>query len=119
MQNSLIVYGFENVFKRKDMFDPDESEAVLNYYASDVFLEFGFTSFSDFRDALQKAFTILNSAKIPVKNHMKIVFRDQNHQIYQDWKLSSLACHLLKINGALDNRNVVEYQIKMHSFFQD
>jgi hypothetical protein len=117
MQNSLIVYGLENIFKREDMFDNIENEAALNYYASDIFLEFGFTSFLDFQEALQKAFTILNSAKITVKNHMRIIFRDQNHQIYQDWKLSSLACHLLKINGALDNHNVVEYQIKMHSSF--
>lgn len=117
MQNSLIVYGIGNAFKEGDTYDDFESEAELSYYASDIFLEFGFASFLDFQEALHKAFSILNSAKIPLNNHMKLIFRDQNQEIYQDWKLSSLACHLLKINGALDNQNVVEYQIKTHSFF--
>ena len=117
MQNSLIVYSLENNFKQEDTFDDFENDAALSYYASDVFLDFGFVSSSDFQVALQKAFSILNSAKIPVNNHMRVIFRGQNHEIYQDWKLSSLACHLLKINGALDNKNVIEYQIKTHSFF--
>jgi hypothetical protein len=65
----LIVYGLENIFKRVDMFDNIENQVAL---------------------------TILNSAKILIKNHKGIIFGDQNHQIYQDWRLSSLACHLLK-----------------------
>jgi len=115
MQDSLIVFGLDAGFKQVDRFEDLIQEAILSYYASDIFREFGFSSFSDFQDALQKTLTILNKAKIPVTNHIRIIFRDENHQIFQDWKLSSLAYHLVKINGAIDNQNVVDYQIKMHS----
>lgn len=117
MQESLIVFGLDDGFKQLDRFEDLIQEAILSYYASDIFREFGFTSILDFQEALQKTSTILNKAKIPVAKHIRIIFRDQNHQIFQDLKLSSLAYHLVKINGAIENQNVVDYQIKIHSLF--
>ncbi len=115
MQKSVIIFGLEKGFKWMDTFENSPQEAILQYYASDIISEFGFSSISDFQDALQKTSKILNRAHIPVNNHVRVIFRDQDHQIYQDWKLSSLAYHLVKINGAIDNQNVIDYQIKMHS----
>lgn len=119
MQESLIVFGLDDGFKQVDRFEDLIQESLLSYYASDIIREFGFINISDFQEAIQKTSTILNKAKIPLTNHIRTIFRDQNHQIFLDWKLSSLAYHLVKINGGIENQNVVDYQIKMHSLLKD
>lgn len=116
MQKSLIVFndGFKPLGRLENLLN----EARLSYYASDIFMEFGFSSVLDFQEAVQKTFKVLNMAKIPTTEHIRIIFRDQNHQIFQDWKLSNLAYHLIKINGTIDNQNVVDYQIKIFSLLK-
>jgi hypothetical protein len=119
MQKSIIVFGTSDGFNLLDKFENLIQEAILKYYASDIFREVGFTCISDFQDALKKTSKILNRAKIPVNNHIRIIFRDQNHQIYQDWKLSSLVYHLIKINGNSDRQITVDNQIKMHFLYHN
>jgi hypothetical protein len=114
MRTTVVAFGFDQECTAFKDFKYRVQEAIQCYYASDVFDELRRTKQTTLEEALEKASKVLRVAQIPVQDHIRVIFRDQNHQIFRDWKISALACHLMKLNGDLENELVAKYQIALH-----
>ncbi|MEO9804959.1 MAG: hypothetical protein ABJF04_17005 [Reichenbachiella sp.] len=89
-------------------------ESYLVFYASDLLPELGYSELSELDEGLERAIAICESIHIPVEENIKLVFRDNHSQVYQDWKLSRLSRYLLMVNGRPTNPTVGQTQIDIY-----
>lgn len=115
MKASLIVYSWVQEPQGLTSFRHYLREASLRFYASEALHSMGYFTGDEFEEALHRTLSILTAADLPIQNHIRRTFRSEGDQIYQDWKLSSLALHVLKINGDPKNGQVAHYQLKTYS----
>ncbi len=88
-----------------------KSEALYLYYASELIGFFGFENEDEFNAALQRAFDACSAMQLSIDDNFLCVYRYAQNALLRDWKLSSLACYLIAINGNPGNRNVARAQL--------
>lgn len=115
MTAAITVYSWSQEPRGFVEFKDFLRDSALRYYASQILDDLGYTDMSQFVHALQRACTILDTALIPVEDHIRSTFRGGPDQIYQDWKLSELALYLLKVNGNPKSEQVALYQLSIYS----
>lgn len=115
MKASLIVYSWAQEPQGLKNFLHYLREASLRFYASETLHSMGYFTGNEFEEALRRTLSIFTATHLPIQNHIRKTFRSDGDQIYQDWKLSALALHLIKINGDPKNDQVAQYQLKTYS----
>jgi hypothetical protein len=86
-------------------------EMDLLYYASDIMEKLGCEEEEEIDSAIQRVVQVCQSLNIPMKRNFKRIYRYDGKKMTTDWKLSSLACYLLMINGNPCNPNVAKAQL--------
>ena len=86
-------------------------QAKLKYYASEVMEKLGYADKEDYTTTLNRTFQICNSLGIPIKQNFRQVYRTNGNKTSVDYKISSIACYLLVINGDPFNPNVAKAQL--------
>lgn len=115
MKVSLIVYSRPQEPLGLASFRNELRESSLRFYASELLFDQGYFDFHEFKEALKRTCSVLETNDIPIQENIRSTFRGENYQVYRDWKLSALALHLLKINGNPKNERVASYQLQSHS----
>ncbi|MEO9966651.1 MAG: hypothetical protein ABJF11_12715 [Reichenbachiella sp.] len=90
------------------------SQSYLIFYASDLLSDLGYSELSELNEGLARAVAICETVDIPVDENIKLVFRDNQAQLFQDWKLSRLSRYLLMVNGQPSNPTVGHTQVDMY-----
>ncbi|WP_299821956.1 hypothetical protein [uncultured Pontibacter sp.] len=85
----------------------------LTYYASDLVHLTGCESIDALGAALRRATEVCNCMHIPLRENFKVVFRPQNGELVQDWRLSPMAYMLLVLNSDAHNDVVAHLQVEM------
>lgn len=119
MKASVIVYSWFQESRGLVTFKNYLRESSLRFYASDLLFNLGYCDFNEFEEALKRTCSVLKTNDKSIQENVRSTFRGENHQVYRDWKLSTLALHLLKINGNPKNEHVAAYQIKLHSLLNE
>jgi len=115
MRASILIYSPTFEHKALSWFREIMQNSELRYYASDIFNSTGAQDFEEFRTAMNQACVVLQSVGIPLNRHIQTTFRGNSGQVFKDWKLSSLACFLIRINGNPLNRQVALNQIRAYN----
>ncbi|MBW7468996.1 hypothetical protein K0O23_18110 [Pontibacter aydingkolensis] len=85
----------------------------LTYYASDLMHLTGCASMDELGVALRRATEVCTCMHIPLRENFKVVFRPQNGEMVQDWRLSPMAYMLLVLNSEAHNDLVAHLQVEM------
>ncbi|WP_157716097.1 hypothetical protein [Roseivirga echinicomitans] len=115
MEASVLIFGFSEISEPLQRFRDQMQEVELRYYASDILEKNGYNNLGEFEKVLDRVQTILITAHVAMENHIRITFRGEFSQIYRDYKLSSLAYHLVRMNGSPQNQQVALYQIETYT----
>jgi hypothetical protein len=81
------------------------------FYASDLMEALDMDDIEEMSDAVTAAERACIALDIPIKFNFKKIFRVDENGIYEDWKLSHLACYLITINSDPVNPSVARAQI--------
>jgi hypothetical protein len=84
---------------------------VLRYYASDIMQQLGCDTPGEISGALNRAMKACAVIGISIEDNFKPVNRYDGERLMADWKLSSLACYLLVVNGDPCNPAVARAQL--------
>ena len=85
----------------------------LTYYASDLMHLTGCKSMDELGTALKRATEVCNCMHIPLRENFKVVFRPQDGELVQDWRLSPMAYMLMVLNADAHNDLVAHLQVEM------
>ena len=85
----------------------------LNYYASDLMHLTGCESMDELGTALKRATEVCTCMHIPLRENFKVVFRPQNGELVQDWRLSPMAYMLMVLNADAHNNLVAHLQVEL------
>ncbi|WP_230407019.1 hypothetical protein [Pontibacter cellulosilyticus] len=85
----------------------------LTYYASDLLHLTGCESMDELGTALRRATEVCTCMHIPLRENFKVVFRPQNGELVQDWRLSPMAYMLMVLNSNSQNDLVAHLQVEM------
>lgn len=86
-------------------------ELDLRYYASDIMESLDCEDSEEMNEAIARVLQVCHSLDIPLGKNFKRIYRYDGDRLCIDWKLSSLACYLLMINGNPCNPNVARAQL--------
>ncbi|MEJ8802295.1 hypothetical protein [Pontibacter sp. H249] len=89
------------------------ADQKLTYYASDLLALTGCKSMDELGIALKRATEVCNCMHIPLRENFKVVFRPQNGELLQDWRLSPMAYMLMVLNSDAQNDLVAHLQVEM------
>lgn len=81
-------------------------EEKPEYYASDISGKLGYTNKEDFDSTLARTLEVFSDLHLSAKKNCKQIFRFRDGEMVIDWKLSSLACYLMVLNGNPNNLNL-------------
>lgn len=85
----------------------------LTYYATDLMHLTGCESMDELGVALKRATEVCTCMHIPLRENFKVVFRPQNGEMVQDWRLSPMAYMLMMLNSNAQNDLVAHLQVEM------
>lgn len=91
----------------------------LNYLASELLDQLGYSEMDEITEVLERCFHSCISARVAIDDHFERIYLHEAMGLVIDWKLSSLACYLLAINGDPANPNVGRAQLFFISKMQD
>jgi alpha-D-ribose 1-methylphosphonate 5-phosphate C-P lyase len=91
-------------------------EQGLKYYAYDLYDLMHLNAYDELENAIARAIEICKTAHLPVRENFRIIFRDIDGDLVQDWKLSSVAYQLIIINGNPANNRVAATQVKIINY---
>lgn len=89
------------------------AEKELTCYASDLLQQHGCESMDELSLAIKRATEACNSMHLPLQENFKPVYRSQNGEVVQDWRLSPMAYMLMVLNADAKNDLVARTQIEM------
>jgi hypothetical protein len=81
------------------------------FYASELVEALELESYEDLEEAVIAAERACMALDIPIKYNFRKIFRVDENGIYEDWKLSHLACYLITINSDPGNPSVARAQM--------
>lgn len=85
----------------------------LTYYASDLLQLTGTENIEELSQALKRATEVCNCMHLPLRENFKVVYRSQNGEVVQDWRLSPMAYLLMVINSNSQSDLVAQIQVEM------
>ncbi|MDX5481990.1 MAG: hypothetical protein LPK07_09930 [Hymenobacteraceae bacterium] len=85
----------------------------LTCYATDLLQQRGCANMEELGLAIRRATEVCNSLHLPLQENFKVVFRSQNGEVVQDWRLSPMAYLLMVINSDANNELVAKMQVAM------
>ena len=85
----------------------------LTYYATDLMHLTGCESMDELGVALKRATEVCTCMHIPLRENFKVVFRPQNGEMVQDWRLSPMAYMLMVLNSNAQSDLVAHLQVEM------
>ncbi|PRY15621.1 hypothetical protein CLV24_102243 [Pontibacter ummariensis] len=85
----------------------------LTCYATDLLQQRGCASIEDLGRAVKRATEVCNSMHLPLRENFKVVYRSQNGEVVQDWRLSPMAYLLMVLNSDSQNDVVARMQVEM------
>ena len=89
------------------------AERNLKFYASDLLEKHGCQSREELGQAVKRATEVCSCMHLPLQENIKTVYRAQNGQVIQDWRLSPMAYMLLVINSDARNQLVAHLQVEL------
>ena len=85
----------------------------LTFYASDLLKLTGCEHMDELSQALKRATEVCNCMHLPLRENFKVVYRSQEGEVVQDWRLSPMAYLLMVINSNSQNDLVANMQVEM------
>ncbi|MFD2244860.1 hypothetical protein [Pontibacter ruber] len=89
------------------------AESHLTCYASDLIRCEGCRNFEELSQAVKRATEVCNCMHMPLQENFKVVYRSQNGEVVQDWKLSPVAYMLTMLNADARSNVVARLQVEM------
>jgi len=89
------------------------AERNLTYYASDLLDKQACRSREELSEAVKRATDVCSCMHLPLQENIKAVYRSQDGQVIQDWRLSPVAYMLLLINSDASNQVVAQLQLEL------
>ena len=89
------------------------AERNLTFYASDLLEKHGCQSREELGQAVKRTTEVCSCMHLPIQENIKTVYRSQNGQAVQDWRLSPMAYMLLVINADSRNQLVAQLQVEL------
>ncbi len=89
------------------------AERNLKYYASDLLEKHGCKNHEELDQAVKRATEVCSCMHLPLNENIKAVYRSQNGQVVQDWRMSPMAYMLLVINADSRNQLVAQMQVEL------
>jgi hypothetical protein len=89
------------------------AERNLKFYASDLLEKHGCQSREELGQAVKRATEVCSCLHLPLQENIKAIYRAQNGQLVQDWRLSPMAYMLLVINADSRNELVAHLQVEL------
>lgn len=96
-----------------DVFLDSVLERNLTFYASDLLDKHACQSHEELGLALKRACEVCSCMHLPLRENIKVVYREQDGQMVQDWKLSPMAYMLLLLNSDASNQVVAQVQVEL------
>ena len=109
----LITIEHTNLNSSLENFLDSLADKNLTYYASDLLQLTGCKSMDELGGALKRATEVCTCMHIPLRENFKVVFRPQNGELVQDWRLSPMAYMLMVLNSDAQNDLVAHLQVEM------
>jgi hypothetical protein len=109
----LMTIENVNLNSPLEQFIDNLADQNLAYYASDLLHLTGCENMNELGTALKRATEVCNCMHIPLRENFKVVFRQQNGELLQDWRLSPMAYMLLVLNSNSQNDLVAHLQVEM------
>ncbi len=83
----------------------------IRYYASDMMEYLGIKEEQEINSVVERALKACAAMDIPIEENFMCVYRSGGTGLIPDWKLSSLACYLVTINGDPANPKIARAQL--------
>lgn len=96
-----------------DDFLSNLQERNLTFYATDLLECEGCRNMDELGDAVRRATEVCTCMHLPLQENFKVVFRSNNGEVIQDWRLSPMAYMLLAINSDSSNQVVAKLQVEL------
>jgi hypothetical protein len=96
-----------------DNFVESLADSHLTCYASDLIMCEGCHTFDELSQAVKRATEVCNCMHLPLQENFKVVYRSQNGEVVQDWKLSPMAYMLTMLNADARSNVVARLQTEM------
>ncbi len=109
----LIDTNEVNRFKGLLEFIDAAIDSNMRHYASEIIELVEMGKEEELRGAMMRAQEACRVMDIPLENHFKKIFRDAEHSVVCDYKLSPLAFGLVCINASPANKNIARIQVEM------
>lgn len=100
-------------YRQLDEFLDSLADCNLSFYASDLLNQKGCRTMDEVSLALRRATQVCNSMHLPLRENIKVVYRAQNGEVVQDWRLSPMAYLLMVLNADSRNDLVAHLQVEM------
>ncbi|WP_017732767.1 hypothetical protein [Nafulsella turpanensis] len=94
----MLIHIDELVSPFFEEFRRGVSERHLQFYASEIQKELGFSMNSQLSEAVRRAMSVCRSQQLSLDHHFKAVYRCRKNEIVKDWKLSKLGYCLVMLN---------------------
>ena len=103
------IYQFKGLLELIDA----AIDSNMRHYASEVIELVEIGKEEELQGAMLRAREACRVMGIPLENHFKKVYRDAEHEVVCDYKLSPLAFGLVCINANPTNRNIAQIQVEL------
>ncbi len=103
------IYSFKGLLEFIDA----AIDSNMRHYASEIIELIEMGKEEELRGAMKRAQEACNAMGIPLENHFKKVYRENERGVVCDYKLSPLAFGLICINASPQNKNIARIQIEM------
>lgn len=109
----LVTFEQTRTYSPLNEFLDSLAEQQLTYYASDLLEKRCCDSFEELGQAVRRATEVCHTMHLPLQENFKVVYRSQNGEVMQDWRLSPMAYLLMVINSDSHNDVVARMQVEM------
>ena len=103
------VYSFKGLLEFIDA----AIDSNMRHYASEMIELVDIGKEDELQGAMLRAQEACKVMGIPLENHFKKVYRDAEHEVVCDYKLSPLAFGLVCVNASPANKNIARIQVEM------
>ena len=109
----LVTFEQTRTNSPLDEFLDSLAEQQLTFYASDLLEKRCCDSLEELGQAVRRATEVCHTMHLPLRENFKVVYRSQNGEVVQDWRLSPMAYLLMVINSDSHNDVVARMQVEM------
>lgn len=116
MEHTLAQLDYDTVLNTNfDAFLEGLRYQKLKYYASELSQAIAIESFEELKSAVNRAMNACRAQQLETDDHFKPIYRCEESQLINDWKLSPLAYCLVLINSNPSNPQVARLQLQLVS----